>query len=42
MHRITLYKVLRQAQSRGLLSFDKNSDEVFILNPQEFYKEAHM
>ena len=42
MHRITLYKVMRQAQERGLFSFDKNSDEIFILKPDEFYKEAHM
>lgn len=42
MHRITLYKVMRQAQTRGLFSFDKSSDEVFILRPEEFYKEAHM
>lgn len=42
MHRITLYKVMRQAQERGLFSFDKNSDEIFILKPDEFYKEAHL
>ena len=42
MHRITLYKVMRQAQAHGLFSFDKNSDEIFILKPDEFYREAHM
>ena len=42
MHRITLYKVMRQAQSRGLFSFDKNSDEIFILRQDEFYREARM
>ena len=42
MHRITLYKVMRQAQERGLFSFDKNSDEIFILKPEEFYKEAQL
>ncbi|MFT4302869.1 MAG: Crp/Fnr family transcriptional regulator [Desulfovibrio sp.] len=41
MHRITLYKALRTAQSRGLLTFDKNSDEVVILQPETFFYEAH-
>lgn len=42
MHRITLYKVMRQAQAQGLFSFDKKSDEIFILKPDEFYREAHL
>ena len=42
MHRISLYKILRQAQGRGLLRFDKNSEDVLILQPAEFFKEAHM
>ncbi len=41
MHRITLYKAMREAQSRGLLSFDKNSDEIVILQPKTFFYEAH-
>ena len=42
MHRISLYKILRQAQGRGLLRFDKNSEDVLILQPAEFFKEAHL
>ncbi|MDD4700752.1 MAG: Crp/Fnr family transcriptional regulator [Desulfovibrio sp.] len=42
MHRITLYKALRSAQSSGLLTFDKNSDEVVILQPETFFYEAHV
>ena len=42
MHRITLYKALRSAQSRGLLTFDKHSDEVVILQPEVFFHEAHV
>lgn len=41
MHRITLYKAMREAQSRGLLGFDKNSDEVVILQPETFFYEAY-
>ena len=41
VHRITLYKAMREAQSRGLLSFDKNSDEIVILQPKTFFYEAH-
>lgn len=42
MHCISLYKVLRQAQSRGLLRFDKSCEDIFILRPEEFFKEAHL
>ena len=41
MHRITLYKAMREAQARGLLSFDKNSAEITILQPETFFYEAH-
>lgn len=41
MHRISLYKVMRQAQDRGLWEFDKNCDEIVILQPSVFFKEAH-
>ena len=41
MHRISLYKVMRQAQDQGLWDFDKNSDEIVILQPAVFFEEAH-